>query len=305
MANERTFTNDKGVIGEAGEYFPWKNDEGGGAVSSVNGKTGAVVLTASDLDDSFKDALLDCFPNVAWATEDGQQYYDALEAALYSIDHITAVYTQSGTVYDTDSLDSLKADLVVTAFYQGGGSKAVTDYTLNGTLTVGTSTITVSYGGKTTTFTVTVTESALYTLTENDFLRGYGNTGQHNNNEPHYAVPATNRISYNKFDLLLEAGKQYVVTATVTSAYKDSAQMGLQYFNQNALYSVANNSVIAGADVDTTSGWVNLSLTITVPATINNSPTKGARITFRQSSENSSISSDFSITSLTISEVSA
>lgn len=33
MANERTFTNDKGVIGEAGEYFPWKKDEGGGGGS--------------------------------------------------------------------------------------------------------------------------------------------------------------------------------------------------------------------------------------------------------------------------------
>lgn len=307
MANERTFTNDKGVIGEAGEYFPWKNDEGGGgggAVSSVNGKTGAVVLTAADLDDSFKDALLDCFSNVAWATEDGQQYYDALEAALYS-DHITAVYTQSGTVYDTDSLDSLKADLVVTAFYQGGGIKVVTDYTLSGTLTVGTSTITVSYGSKTTTFDVTVTESTLYTLTENDFLRGYGNTGQRKSDEFPYAEIVNNRISYNKFDLLLEAGKQYVVTATATSAYKDSAQMGLQYFNQNALNSVASNNVIGGGDIDTTSGWRNLSITITVPATINNSPTRGARITFRQSSENTSISSDFRITSLTISEVSA
>ena len=52
MANERTFTNDKGVIGEAGEYFPWKKDEGGGgggAVLSVNGKTGAVVLNAEDV----------------------------------------------------------------------------------------------------------------------------------------------------------------------------------------------------------------------------------------------------------------
>lgn len=51
MANERTFTNDKGVIGEAGEYFPWNKDEGGGggAVSSVNGKTGAVTLSASDV----------------------------------------------------------------------------------------------------------------------------------------------------------------------------------------------------------------------------------------------------------------
>ena len=33
MANERTFTNDKGVIAEAGEYFPWKKDEGGGGGS--------------------------------------------------------------------------------------------------------------------------------------------------------------------------------------------------------------------------------------------------------------------------------
>jgi hypothetical protein len=124
--------------------------------SSSGGGGGGGSVTAADLDNSFKDALLDCFKNVAWATVDGQQYYDALEAALYPLDHITAAYTQSGTVYDTDSLDSLKADLVVTAFYQRGGSKTVTDYTLSGTLTDGTSTITVSYGGETTTFDVVV-----------------------------------------------------------------------------------------------------------------------------------------------------
>lgn len=63
MANERTFTNDKGVIGEAGEYFPWKKDEGGGggggAVSSVNGKTGAVVLSASDVGASPAENVVD------------------------------------------------------------------------------------------------------------------------------------------------------------------------------------------------------------------------------------------------------
>ena len=67
MANERTFTNDKGVIGEAGEYFPWKKDEGGGgggAVSSVNGKTGAVMLTAADV-----GALPDDTPIPAAVTE--------------------------------------------------------------------------------------------------------------------------------------------------------------------------------------------------------------------------------------------
>lgn len=112
----------------------------------------------SDLTPAVKTALLDCFANVAWATEDGQQYYDALADALYGLQSISAVYTQSGTVYDTDSLDSLKADLVVTALYGDGSTQTVPaeSYTLSGTLTEGTSTITVSYGGKTATFDVVV-----------------------------------------------------------------------------------------------------------------------------------------------------
>ena len=86
---------------------------------------------------------------------------DALEAALYppaELVSISAVYTQSGTVYTTDSLDDLKSDLVVTAIYNDSTTETVTTYTLSGTLTEGTSVITVSYGGKTTTFSVTVTE---------------------------------------------------------------------------------------------------------------------------------------------------
>lgn len=121
----------------------------------------------SDLTPEVKEALLDCFANVAWDTEDGQQYYDALADALYGLQSISAFYTQSGTVYDTDSLDLLKADLVVTALYGDGSTQTVPaeSYTLSGTLTEGTSTITVSYGGKTATFTVTVTHnSVLYRL---------------------------------------------------------------------------------------------------------------------------------------------
>lgn len=85
--------------------------------------------------------------------------------AQATLSSISAVYTQSGTVYDSDSLDSLKADLVVTAHWSNSTTTAVpsTDYTLSGTLTVGTSTITVSYGGKTTTFNVTVSQDTTYT----------------------------------------------------------------------------------------------------------------------------------------------
>ena len=194
------------------------------------------------------NALLDCFANVAWATDNGQSYYDALEEALkppvhataisldtnsiawqatgqtqqltatltpaestdtvswsssntsvatvsdtglvtgvalgsatitatagnvsatcsvlisaVTVTSISAVYTQSETVYDTDSLDSLKSDLVVTATWSDSSTSTVasSDYSLSGTLTVGTSTITVSYGGETTTFTVTVTQHTI------------------------------------------------------------------------------------------------------------------------------------------------
>lgn len=131
---------------------------------SVNGTVYDIEDTtaraSSGLTNDIKTALLNCFEKVAWIDENGQDYYDALETALYppaNLVSISAVYTQSGTVYDTDSLNDLKSDLVVTAHYSDSSTATVTAYTLSGTLTTGTSTITVTYGGKSTTFTVTVT----------------------------------------------------------------------------------------------------------------------------------------------------
>lgn len=168
---------------------------GGGAVNSVNGKTGTVVLDAGDLEyddeetyaagsvgaeltslkedisdieenvltNDIRDALLQLASKVAYIDDDGQDYYDALHDALYppaELVSISAVYTQSGAIYTSNSLDDLKADLVVTATYDDTTTATVTSYTLSGTLTVGTSTITVSYGGKTDTFDVTVSDGA-------------------------------------------------------------------------------------------------------------------------------------------------
>lgn len=110
--------------------------------------------------------LLDCFQNVAWANGNGQTYYDALYDALTAeepepsaeLSSISAVFAQgNNVVYSVDSLDYLKTMLTVTAHYSDSTTRTVTGYTLSGTLSAGTSTITVSYGGKTTTFTVTVT----------------------------------------------------------------------------------------------------------------------------------------------------
>jgi len=128
------------------------------AINEVAQSGGSGALTQDT-----KQALLQCFAHTAWTDAHGQDYYDDLEDALYPFDllsTISAVYTQSGTVYDTDSLDSLKADLVVTGTYSDGTYNTIRNYTLSGTLTVGTSTVKVTYGNKTTTFTVTVTQSA-------------------------------------------------------------------------------------------------------------------------------------------------
>lgn len=114
----------------------------------------------SGLSSDIKVALLQIASKVAYIDENGQDYYNALENALNpsaNLSYITCVYTQGGTVYDTDDLNDLKADLVVTAHYSDNTSETVNAYTLSGTLEEGTSTITVSYSTKTTTFNVTVT----------------------------------------------------------------------------------------------------------------------------------------------------
>lgn len=117
----------------------------------------------SGLSEEVKVALLQIASKVAYIDEHGQDYYDDLYDSLYppaDLVSISCVYTQSGTVYDTDSLDSLKSDLVVTAHMSDSTTRTVTDYTLSGTLAEGTSIVTVAYGGKTTTFNVTVSHAS-------------------------------------------------------------------------------------------------------------------------------------------------
>lgn len=71
---------------------------------------------------------------------------------------ISAVFNDGAIIRATDGLDSLKTYLTVTATYSDSNTETVnaSDYTLSGDMTVGTKIITVAYGGKTTTFQVTV-----------------------------------------------------------------------------------------------------------------------------------------------------
>lgn len=97
-----------------------------------------------------------------------------------TLSSISTVFTQgTAVIYDTDSLDTLKQYLVVTAHWSDSTTSTVaaSDYTLSGTLTTGTSTITANYGGKTDTFTVTVThqDNTLYNW---DFTQGLTDSKQ-------------------------------------------------------------------------------------------------------------------------------
>lgn len=76
---------------------------------------------------------------------------------LPELQSISAVYTQGDSaVYPYTSFDFIKDNLEVTALYANGATRAITNYSISGTLTVGTSTLTITYKEKTTTINVNV-----------------------------------------------------------------------------------------------------------------------------------------------------
>lgn len=137
------------------------------------------LIQSTTVSDDIKRALLACFSHAVWADENGQDYIDNLEEALYPTEglvSISCVYTQSGTVYPTTSLDDLRSDLVVTALYDDTHTEVVNNYALSGTLTEGTSTITVTYQRKTTTFNVVVSQEPRIMLYDWDFTQSLVDT---------------------------------------------------------------------------------------------------------------------------------
>ena len=131
--------------------FEWKTPRGG--------SSGDCEFT-----EAVKQAILNCFEHVAWTDDHGQEYYDDLYEAIYGTKELTsisAVFTQGQTViYPNTPLNDLKSMLVVAAYYSDNTSEVVSDYTLSGLLTEGTSTITVTYESLTTTFTCTVSHES-------------------------------------------------------------------------------------------------------------------------------------------------
>ena len=267
----------------------------------------------SPLSPAVKAALLQIAEKVAYIDEHGEDYYDALDAALNAIAvlQITAVFTQgSAVIYDTDTLDSLKQYLVVTAYYDDGTSADVTNLcTLSGSMAEGTNTITVTYEDKTTTFQVTTVQKILYTLSASDFAilsaaYNYSTSNGYPSKTPYpYTSKTDTRLTYiggNGFNLLLPGGKTY---KTILESTEPTAQITVAYITQAGLDKVAANQSLTSA-MSYEQGWQDVAgeYLITVPETYNGSPIAACRPICRLNSSNGTISSNF-ITSVTIREM--
>lgn len=83
-------------------------------------------------------------------------------APIVAVVSLVAEFNQGDyTVFKEQELFELKPMLSVTAYYADNTNKVINDYTLSGTLNDETSSISVSYGGKETTFNVNVTNVSI------------------------------------------------------------------------------------------------------------------------------------------------
>ena len=229
---------------DSGAIF-WAFDDSGGSLillkycvqaSSVTFDT--YTLSGSGVTEALKTALLDIAENVAWATDDGQTYYQNLYDALNpeptpaGLTSITASYDQDHPIYSTDSLETvittINYDLTVVANYSDGTSETLSasDYTISGTVEAGASVpFTVAYGGKTATINVLILDASVVT--------GYEAIG---------SPTISNNI------LTVESGKFVRSTVALSPASGESWKVRMKLKYNNLPSNFAN--VVGGAEAD-------------------------------------------------------
>jgi len=123
----------------------------------------------SGITDEVKVALLACFAKVAWINGHGQDYYDALENALYPSDYpkiVASLNSGINVFYTDDSLSDVKDHITVKYYDEEGSSGVVVpslSYELTGTLVEGSSVLTITYNELSTTVVVSVYSDAVPT----------------------------------------------------------------------------------------------------------------------------------------------
>lgn len=227
------------------------NNNIGVVVKSIGGSSG-------DLSTEVKNAILNCFQHVAWIDEHGQEYYDILEELFFptkTLVSISATFNQGqNIIYDNANLNDLKQYLTVTGLYDDNSTETITNYSLSGTLTVGTSTVTVTYEGKTTIFTVAVTEAQtgwvnnVYTLTTDDLTKG-----QIGPTYPYLNTNSTNRVSYVGVDINLT--DEYTYTFEYDTNLQGTTQCAVRMLTPSGYELYQERGYILDAQYITDSGW--------------------------------------------------
>lgn len=146
-----------------------QNGTGGSGVTTEQANSLWAIIQKTAFTEALTEEEKTAF-KVSWGIESGGEVEpdeptepDNPEVTLSSI---SATYT-GGSVAVGTAVTSLTG-ITVKATYSDGSTKTITGYTLSGTIAEGSNTITVSYGGKTTTFTVTgIAEEIEYTELSN------------------------------------------------------------------------------------------------------------------------------------------
>ena len=128
----------------------------------VVGQDVLVTTGNAGIPEAVKTSLLNLVRHVAYIDDQGQNYYDALYEALYADVVPASIEATIAQGYEpvctTDTLEYVRKYITVMAQYSDGTEVEVNDYTLSGTLTPGTATISVQYMNKTDTVSVDVTQ---------------------------------------------------------------------------------------------------------------------------------------------------
>lgn len=189
-----------------------------------------------------------------------------ITAVANLLSSITASFSQGSlVVYPNTSLDTLKQYLTVTARYSGNISQTVTDYTLSGTLSAGQSTVTVNYGGKTTTFTVNVTAPTVSSIVANF---NQGNTKFYTSNQlsdlkPYLTVTA----NYTDGTTATVQSSDYTLSGTLSAGTRT---ITVSYSGKTATFTVivtavTVNSITANFNPGSTTFYTSNQLSDLIP----------------------------------------
>ena len=174
-----------------------------------------------------------------------------------TLSSISASYSQGDRViYPSTDLVDLKIGLNVTGTYSDGTTQTLTDYTLSGNLTVGISTITVTYKDKTCTFSVTVSAESssgggvvggLQPALAYDFRTGSLNETTGNGTA---AVLSNTGTEFTSNGLHLTAGGLATITSDILGAYESytfEMSFNIDTFIDYQIMATMNEEMAAGS----------------------------------------------------------